>query len=230
MSVEHAPPAHFHLRGRQEKRYIIKGAMRVAGKREEKEIPRKGLATTRGRHWPMVPGLNTGLKFARSPQPRVHMRAVPRWNSELDETGSWPGRSRPSSAASSLARPRSAGSLPRGAFSSAQASSSSSSVRQTSGALPRQVRPGSAASAERSAARRGSRDGGSDGDVQPANPDQLLREYQGWKSGTLPWQAPPAKLQEATNKMAPHSLRCMCSRCLGYQPHGLTRLLGAAYR
>lgn len=242
MSVNFAPPPHLHLVGRREKRYILQGAARAAGKREEAARTTMGppLVTTRGRHWPMVPALNSGAKFPKSPQPNVVWRAVPRWTSELDETGSWspsrsrsrpasaasfPSRSRPASATSlpSAARPRSAHPLSRGATGdSAQAVPFSE--RDTSGLAARPARPASAASFDSSASRATARS-----EVQPASPEQLLREYRGWKSGELEWQAPPAELYVTMNKMPTHSSRCMCSGCLGYRPHGLTRLLGAAY-
>jgi hypothetical protein len=225
MSVNFAPPPHLHLVGRQEKRYILRGATRAAGKRQEAAQTTMGppLATTRGRHWPMVPALNSGAKFPKSPQPKVVMRAVPRWLSELDESGSWRSsrnRSRPSSAAStpSAARPRSADLLPRGApGNSAQAMSYAE--RRSVGVGARAARPASAASASRA----------DRSDVQPAAPDRLLREYRAWKSGEAEWQAPPLELQEVTTKMPLHSSKCMCSGCLSYQPNGLTRLIGAAY-
>ena len=212
-----APPPHLHLVGRQEKRYILRGATRAAGKRQEAAQTTMGppLVTTRGRHWPMVPALNSGTKFPKSPQPKVVMRAVPRWLSELDETGSWrSSRSRPSSAASlpSAVRPRSADPLPRGA-------PGNTAQRRSSGVVTRAARPASAASVSRA----------DHNDVQPAAADQLLREYRAWKSGEVEWEAPPLELQTVTTKMPLHSAKCMCGGCLSYRPHGLTRLIGAAY-
>ena len=180
----------------------------------------------------MVPGLNSGSKFPRSPQPKVFMRAVPRWTSEVDETAAWSysrSRSRPSSAVSlsTGVRPRSAGQMPRSSLDSS-AQTVPGSGQRSRGPAARPARPASAASVDRSAPRKESHSA-NHSDVQPPAPDQLLREYKAWKSGVLDWQAPPAEVQAATSKMPAHSSRCMCSRCLGYRPNGLTRLVGAAY-
>ena len=227
MSVNFAPPPHLHLVGRREKRYILRGATRAAGKRQEAAQTTMGppLVTTRGRHWPMVPALNSGTKFPKSPQPKVVMRAVPRWLSELDESGSLrSSRScyRPSSAASlrSAARPQSADSLHRGSPGNS-APVMSYTERRTSEVAARATRPASAAPALRA----------DRSEVQPAAPDQkqLLREYRAWKSGETEWQAPPLELQEVTTKMPLHSSKCMCNRCLSYRPNGLMRLLATMY-
>ena len=141
MVVEFAPDSSLGLTGRKEKLYIIygqgltgqtSGALWAAGSRAKKEHDRKGLECTRGRHWPMVMPLETGIKFPRAPQPTVNMRRVPRWTSAFPDSRSIDsgsvgggGSSRPSSAASatglswttsngSIRRPRSAGSIAGG--------------------------------------------------------------------------------------------------------------------